>query len=81
MVVYITQNLINGKLYIGKDSKNNPKYLGSGILLNKAIEKYGRHNFKKTILQYCSCLKELEFVELFYIRAFNVVSDNIYYKK
>jgi len=26
MVVYITENLVNGKKYIGKDSKNNPKY-------------------------------------------------------
>lgn len=79
MVVYITQNLVNGKLYIGKDTKNNPRYLGSGALLNKAIRKYGRENFKKTILQYCSCSEELEFVELFYIRIFNVVLDNIYY--
>ena len=27
MVIYMTTNLINGKKYIGRDSKNNPKYL------------------------------------------------------
>ena len=50
MIVYKTTNLINGKVYIGKDRKNNPSYLGSGILLQKAIRKYGSDNFKKETL-------------------------------
>jgi len=29
---------LNGKFYIGKEEKNNPEYLGSGLLLNKAIK-------------------------------------------
>lgn len=39
MVVYLITNLINGKKYIGTDSKNNPKYLGSGDFIKKAIIK------------------------------------------
>lgn len=31
MVIYKTTNLTNGKIYVGKDEKNNSSYLGSGI--------------------------------------------------
>lgn len=54
MVVYKTTNLVNGKVYIGKDAKNDPNYLGSGILLKQAIKKYGKSNFEKNILEYCT---------------------------
>lgn len=54
MIVYITRNLITGKKYIGKDSHNDPKYLGSGALLLEDIKKYGKENFKKEILEYCT---------------------------
>ena len=50
MVIYKTTNLINGKIYIGQDSKNNPKYLGSGVIFLKAIKKYGKENFVKETL-------------------------------
>lgn len=40
--IYKTTNLINGKIYIGKRSHENPekdKYMGSGTLLRKAFNK------------------------------------------
>ena len=48
--IYITENLINGKKYIGKakyknESYKNTNYLGSGKLITAAIKKYGRENF------------------------------------
>lgn len=50
--IYKTTNLINGKFYIGKHQTENPNdsYLGSGRALKDAINKYGKHNFKKEIL-------------------------------
>ena len=47
MIIYKTTNLVNKKIYIGQDSKNNPEYLGSGAIVKKAIKKYGKENFKK----------------------------------
>jgi group I intron endonuclease len=59
MIVYKTTNLINGKFYIGKDSKNNPEYLGSGLNLQRAMKKYGKENFEKIILEHCKSNEQL----------------------
>lgn len=49
-IVYVTKNLVNGKLYVGIHTKNMKGYLGSGTLLLRAIKKYGKENFlRKTI--------------------------------
>jgi group I intron endonuclease len=79
MVVYITENLINGKKYIGKDSKNNSKYLGSGKLLLEDIKIYGRENFKKTIIEYCDNDENLSIKESFWIREYNALESNEFY--
>lgn len=51
--IYKTTNHKNGKIYIGKSKKNDPKYLGSGKILKQAIDKYGRESFSKEILEEC----------------------------
>ena len=77
-VVYRTKNLINGKMYVGSDKNNDPNYLGSGKLLNKAIEKYGRENFVKEIIEIVdnSCLKEKE---EYWLNELNCAESDDYY--
>jgi hypothetical protein len=52
-IIYQTTNLVNNKYYIGYHGQPNEDfdgYLGSGVLLSKAINKYGKHNFiRKTL--------------------------------
>jgi hypothetical protein len=68
--IYRTTNLINGKTYIGQHKKTNRrgKYIGSGLILRKAIKKYGKENFKVEILYDNIQLKETaDSVEMFAI--------------
>ena len=67
-IIYKTTNLINGKIYVGQDSFNNVEYFGSGKIIKQAIEKYGKENFKKEILEKCSSREELDERETFWIQ-------------
>jgi hypothetical protein len=54
-IVYKTTNKINGRFYIGKHKQTSLEfdgYLGSGTLISKAIEKYGKENFERETLYY-----------------------------
>lgn len=73
MIIYKTTNLINGKFYIGRDKFNNSEYLGLGKILQSAIEKYGKENFKKEILEHCSSIEELNEREIFWIKETNAI--------
>jgi len=59
--IYKTTNNINGKYYIGchKTANIDDGYMGSGKALLKAIEKYGKHNFTKEILIYCTTIDDM----------------------
>ena len=79
MVIYLTTNLINGKKYIGKDINNRPGYLGSGIYIKQAIQKYGKENFKKEILCECYDYSILNELESFFIYLLSATDENIGY--
>lgn len=79
MVIYKTTNLVNGKIYIGQDSKNNPGYLGSGKIIKYAIKKYGKENFKKEILETCNTKDILDERERFWIKELNSRDKNVGY--
>jgi group I intron endonuclease len=79
MVIYKTTNLINDKIYVGKDKNNNPKYLGSGKLLLAALKKYGKKNFKKEILEDCLTIDELNKREIYWIEQLNATDRQIGY--
>ena len=49
--IYEITNLINGKRYRGqhKTTNLNDNYMGSGVAINAAYEKYGINNFHKNV--------------------------------
>lgn len=59
--VYKVTNLVNGKFYIGahKTININDKYYGSGTVIRKAIELYGKKNFQKTVIHLCETSEEM----------------------
>jgi len=63
--VYKVVNNINKRYYIGKHiTKNlNDGYMGSGVLILRAIKKYGVHNFSKEYLHFASNEAEMNSIE------------------
>lgn len=62
--VYETRNLVNGKLYIGLHAgKFERSYFGSGVLLRKALKKYGTKNFSVRVIEYCKTIEDLNTLE------------------
>jgi len=63
--VYKTTNLINNKIYIGyhKTKNINDDYLGSGKHLKRAVQKYGKDNFIKEIIEVFDNKKDAEALE------------------
>ena len=82
--IYETTNLINGKKYIGQKKAENflgNKYLGSGILILRAINKYGKENFQVKFIEECNSKEELNKREIYWINYYNAVENNNYYNK
>lgn len=78
--IYITTNLINNKKYIGQHiGYSQDNYLGSGVELIKAIKKYGRENFRREILCFCSTQEEMDEKEMYYIKKYNAVKNPNFY--
>lgn len=77
--IYITTNLLNGMKYVGKHSRNDDTYLGSGIRLKEAIEQYGEDNFEREIIAYAFTSEQLNELEKMYIDTFNAVDDESFY--
>lgn len=85
--VYLTTNLVNGKVYVGqytfkKDKWLNSAYLGSGTVFEQALKKYGRKNFKRKILKLCYTINQLNGWETYYTLKYNPKLDpNIGYNQ
>lgn len=83
--IYMTTNTVNNMKYIGqrryRDNKSATEdgYLGSGTLLRKAIDEFGKDNFTKTVLEECETREELNAAEIRYIAQYNAVYSKEFY--
>jgi len=78
-VIYLTTNNINGKKYIGVDSKNDPHYYGSGKIMRLALKKYSRTNFTKEILEENDDSKYLFEREQYWIDKYGALESKEFY--
>ena len=73
--IYRTTCIVTGKYYIGMHSTDdiNDGYLGSGKIITRSIEKHGKENHTREILEDCSSFGR----EFLCEREIDVVSDEI----
>jgi len=80
--IYKITNKINGKIYIGKHEgteSDYERYMGSGLLIRRAYEKYGVDNFIKETLEICEKKEILEEREKYWIKKYNSQNKEIGY--
>lgn len=83
MLIYKITNNLNGKIYIGlytKSLTSFKNYWGSGVIISKAIKKYGKLNFSKIILEdNIQIVESLFEKEKYYISKYNSTHPSIGY--
>ena len=79
MEIYKITNKITGKIYIGKDTTSNINYYGSGILIKRAIKKYGIQNFVKEIIDRTEDYVALSNKEKYWIESYDSTNPLIGY--
>lgn len=78
--IYITTNNITGMKYIGKHyGELDDSYLGSGTILKRAIAKYGKENFSKSILSISQTDDENNQKEKYFIALYNATTNPMFY--
>lgn len=80
--IYKITNKINGMMYIGqhKSSSIYDKYIGSGLVLKRAVDKYGIENFQKEILSVVESKYQADIEEIYYIKLFrNAFGEQMLY--
>lgn len=78
--VYITTNTVNGKRYIGQTTKGEDAgYIGSGLILKRAVKKYGEENFTVEILAQADTKNELDTLERRYILEYDAINSKEFY--
>ncbi len=86
-IIYRITNKIDGNSYFGQTVQSfRARYSGgqwwkntSSIYLERAIEKYGKENFKIELYEFnVDNINELNFLESFYICVFNTLAPNGY---
>lgn len=78
--IYEITNRINGKRYRGqhKTTNLNDNYMGSGIAINAAYDKYGIDNFDKDIIMFCNDADDLNYWERLLVDEYWIARDDTY---
>ncbi len=84
-IIYKIENRVNSKVYIGQ-TKNSLKERWRKhcmpsekcTCLVRAIQKYGKENFSKTIIELCSPTN-IDEREKYWIKKYNAVEDKNFY--
>lgn len=81
--IYKTTNLVNGKIYVGqhRGESFDENYYGSGIILKRALDKYGKNNFSCEILEWCNTKQQLEEREIYWIDKLDSCNSKIGYNR
>lgn len=82
-LIYEIKNNLNGMIYVGKHVTDdiNDSYMGSGLRIKHAIEKYGIENFEKTILFECGSEEEMNKKEVEIVNEDFIARDDVYNMK
>jgi len=51
MIIFKTEHVNDGKVFIGMSEHNNPHNLGTGKYIKQAIKKFGTNSFDKEVLE------------------------------
>jgi hypothetical protein len=71
-----------GKYYIGRGyGYTNSSYLGSGVDLKRAIEKYGKHRFDKQILATSLRKNKIIKLERHFLNKYDAKNNKKYYNR
>ncbi len=78
--IYQITNLVDGKIYVGAHQTNelNDSYMGSGLRIRRAIEKYGKENFKKDILEYFDSIEDMFQKEAEIVNSNFLLREDVY---
>jgi len=76
-IVYCTHNKINHNNYVGKHTTKDYQdgYSGSGLLLERAIKKYGKENFETRFCCFCETNEDLNEAEKYWIAYFESIEN------
>jgi hypothetical protein len=78
--VYRWKNKINNRKYVGSHVGSlDDNYIGSGIIFNLAIQKYGIENFEREILEMVKEISNIKKTEQKWLDKLNCAKDPEYY--
>jgi len=79
-LIYKITNKLDNKFYVGKHKtdKKEDGYFGSGLLLSRAISKYGQENFVKEILHECENEEEMNRKEAEIVNKEFILRNDVY---